>query len=147
MSLPTKSITYYYFLYFYNNEILKQTIMDLKLKYKIWLETEDKNGVLGDGKWYLLKAIDETGCLNDALKKLGLSYRKTWDNLAKIEKSLGFKILEKQRGGASGGQTTLTKEGKAIVKAFDKFHEKYDEIISNGLSEMRDEILKETKKK
>jgi molybdate transport system regulatory protein len=119
--------------------------MDIKLKYKIWLETEDKDGVLGDGKWYLLKAIDETGCLNDAIKKLGLSYRKTWDNLVKIEETLGFKLLEKQRGGASGGQTTLTKEGKAIVRAFDKFHEKYDDIISTGLQEMRDEILEKIK--
>jgi molybdate transport repressor ModE-like protein len=110
--------------------------MAIKIKYKIWLETDDKDGVLGDGKWCLLKAIDETGCLNDALKKLGLSYRKTWDNLVKIEEMLGFKILEKQRGGASGGQTVLTENGKAIVKAFDEFHEKYDKIISEGLDEM-----------
>jgi molybdate transport system regulatory protein len=119
--------------------------MNIKLKYKIWLETNEKEGVLGDGKWYLLKAIDETGCLNDAIKKLGLSYRKTWDNLVKIEETLGFKILEKQRGGASGGQTVLTKEGKAIVDAFDNFHEKYDEIISTGLQEMNDEILEKIK--
>ncbi len=120
--------------------------MEIKLKYKIWLETDENEGVLGDGKWYLLKAIDETGCLNDALKKLGLSYRKTWDNLVKIEETLGFKILEKQRGGASGGQTTLTEKGKAIVRAFDKFHDKYDAIISQGLDEMLNEIKEETDK-
>jgi molybdate transport system regulatory protein len=115
--------------------------MDIILKYKIWLETNEKAGVLGDGKWRLLKAIDETGCLNDAMKKLGLSYRKTWDNLVKIEETLGFKIVEKQRGGASGGKTVLTKEGKAIVDAFDNFHQKYDAIISQGLEEMLEEIL------
>jgi molybdate transport system regulatory protein len=114
--------------------------MNIILKYKIWLETNEKAGVLGDGKWRLLKAIDETGCLTDAMKKLGLSYRKTWDNLVKIEETLGFKIVEKQRGGASGGKTVLTKEGKAIVDAFDKFHDKYDAIISQGLEEMLEEI-------
>jgi molybdate transport system regulatory protein len=114
--------------------------MNIILKYKIWLETNEKAGVLGDGKWRLLKAIDETGCLTDAMKKLGLSYRKTWDNLVKIEETLGFKIVEKQRGGASGGKTVLTKEGKAIVDAFDKFHNKYDAIISQGLEEMLEEI-------
>lgn len=114
--------------------------MNIILKYKIWLETNEKAGVLGDGKWRLLKAIDETGCLTDAMKKLGLSYRKTWDNLVKIEETLGFKIVEKQRGGASGGKTVLTKEGKAIVDAFDKFHQKYDAIISQGLEEMLEEI-------
>ena len=117
----------------------------MKLKYKIWLETSDRKGILGDGKWKLLKAIDETGCLNAAMKKLGLSYRKTWDNLVKIEENIGFKIVEKQRGGASGGNTVLTKEGKAIVDAFDKFHKKYDEMITKGLSEMLDEIKMEIK--
>lgn len=117
--------------------------MNITLKYKIWLETDEKAGVLGDGKWRLLKAIDETGCLNDAMKKLGLSYRKTWDNLVKIEETLGFKIVEKQRGGASGGKTVLTKEGKAIVDAFDRFHQKYDAIIAKGLEEMLEEIRTE----
>jgi molybdate transport system regulatory protein len=116
--------------------------MEIKLKYKIWLESDEKEGVLGDGKWLLLKAIDETGCLNDALKKLGLSYRKTWDNLVRIEETLGFKIVEKQRGGASGGKTVLTKEGKAIVDAFDRFHEKYDAMIIQGLDEMLNDIKK-----
>jgi len=119
--------------------------MDIILKYKIWLETDEKEGVLGDGKWMLLKAIDETGCLNDAMKKLGLSYRKTWDNLAKIEEILGFKIVEKQRGGASGGKTGLTKEGKAIVDAFDRFHEKYDAMITDGLEKMLAEINEKVK--
>ncbi|HNQ67595.1 MAG TPA: LysR family transcriptional regulator [Bacteroidales bacterium] len=117
--------------------------MEIKLKYKIWLETEERIGVFGDGKWRLLKAIDETGCLNSAMKKLGLSYRKTWDNLIKIEETLGFKIVEKQRGGASGGKTVLTKEGKIIVDAFDKFHVKYDSLITKAL----DEILIEIKEK
>lgn len=115
--------------------------MELKLKYKIWLETDDKEGVLGDGKWKLLKTIDETGCLNEAMKKLGLSYRKTWDNLVKIEESLGFKIVEKQRGGSSGGNTVLTKEGKAIVDAFDHFHENYDEMITKALDETLNRMI------
>ncbi|HOZ30370.1 MAG TPA: LysR family transcriptional regulator [Bacteroidales bacterium] len=120
--------------------------MEIKLKYKIWLETDEKAGVLGDGKWRLLKAIDETGCLNNAMKKLGLSYRKTWDNLVKIEEMLGFKIVEKQRGGATGGNTVLTKEGKLIVNAFDRFHAKYDELITEGLEEMLTEIKQGLKK-
>jgi molybdate transport system regulatory protein len=119
--------------------------MEIKLKYKIWLETQDNEGVLGDGKILLMKAINETGSLNSAMQKLGLSYRKTWDNLVKIEETLGFKIVEKQRGGAAGGKTGLTKEGKAIVDAFDRFHEKYDGIITNGLYEMMQEIKKDLK--
>jgi molybdate transport system regulatory protein len=114
----------------------------LKIKYKIWIETEDSKGVFGDGKWRLLKSIHETGSLKEAMNKHNLSYRKTWDNLNKIEETLGFEIINKQRGGKTGGTTTLTPAGEAIVKAFDKFHSKYDTIISDALEDTLMEIHK-----
>jgi molybdate transport system regulatory protein len=105
---------------------------NLRLNYKIWIETDGNIGVLGDKKCELLRAIDETGSLNDAMKKLGLTYRKTWDNLRKIEHELGFPLIIPTRGGAEGGSTVLTLEAKIIIKAFEKFHQEYDSIIQNG---------------
>ncbi|NVO21134.1 MAG: LysR family transcriptional regulator [Bacteroidetes bacterium] len=120
------------------------TKMDhLQLNYKIWLESSDHVGILGDKKCELLKAIDETGSLNEAMKKLGLTYRKTWDNLRKIENELGFALIKPTRGGAEGGSTTLTLEGKIIIAAFDKFHKEFDSIILNGF----EAILQELKQK
>ena len=117
---------------------------NLQLNYKIWLETSGHVGVLGDKKCELLRAIDETGSLNDAMKKLGLTYRKTWDNLRRIENELGFPLIKPTRGGADGGGTVLTLEGKIIIAAFAKFHQEYDSIIQNGfeaiLSEMKQKI-------
>ncbi len=105
----------------------------LKPQYKIWLETVDQKGVLGDGKYQLLKAIDETGSLKAAMEQLGLSYRKTWDNLRQIEERLGFPILETSRGGAEKGNTCLTEDGKRIVRAFDRFHTSADASIRQAL--------------
>jgi len=117
---------------------------NLQLNYKIWLETSGHVGVLGDKKCELLRAIDETGSLNDAMKKLGLTYRKTWDNLRRIENELGFPLIKPTRGGADGGGTVLTLEGKIIIAAFAKFHQEYDSIIQNGfeaiLAEMKQKI-------
>ncbi len=117
---------------------------NLQLNYKIWLETSGHVGVLGDKKCELLRAIDETGSLNDAMKKLGLTYRKTWDNLRRIENELGFPLIKPTRGGADGGGTVLTLEGKIIIAAFAKFHQEYDSIIQNGfeaiLTEMKQKI-------
>lgn len=106
------------------------------LKFKIWLETDDHKGILGDGKCSLLKTIQETGSLNEAMKKHRLTYRKTWDNLNKIEEVLGFHIIKRQRGGNKGGKTELTPQGKAIVEAFDKFHEKYDAMLEQALEDI-----------
>ena len=102
-------------------------------KYKIWLETSDGKGILGDGKWLLLKTIEETGSLKAAIEKLGLSYRKTWNNLQQIEKRFGCPILETSRGGTDGGGNTyLTKDGEKIVKAFDKFHSNFDKLVNKA---------------
>lgn len=101
-------------------------------KYKIWLENSDGNGVLGDGKWLLLKAIEKHGSLMAATEQLGLSYRNTWNRLKKIEKLLGYSLIEKKRGGKDGGKTILTEKGIKLVQSFDKFHAEFDELINKS---------------
>jgi molybdate transport repressor ModE-like protein len=117
----------------------------IRLNYKIWLETSEHIGVLGDKKCELLKAIDETGSLNDAMKKLGLTYRKTWDNLRKIEHELGFPLIKPTRGGAEGGNTVLTLEGKIIIAAFERFHSEYDSMIQKGFETILHELKQKIK--
>lgn len=104
-------------------------IYKLRFRYKIWLETPEGDNVFGDGKCRLLRAIEETGSLKAAIEKLGLSYRKTWDNLKKIEQVLGFPVLDATRGGADGGKTELTTEGKFLLKAFEEVHHNADGIF------------------
>ncbi len=113
---------------------------NINLNYKIWLETQYQLGILGDGKWVLLKAIEETGSLKSAMEKLKLTYRKTWNNLQQIEERLGFPILETTRGGADGGNTCLTEEGKRIVRAFDNFHNEFDVMINQAFDKFKKEL-------
>lgn len=116
---------------------------DINIRYKIWLETSDQTGILGEGKCRLLKAISETGSLKAAMERLSLTYRKTWDNLNRIEQILGFPVIQTTRGGKEKGKTVLTPQGEAIVKAFNRFHDQYDPIIMKGLRETLDEIKKQ----
>jgi len=108
---------------------------NIRLNYKIWLSTDNGESILGDGKWQILKAIEKHGSLMAATEALGLTYRRTWGNLKKIEKILGIPLLEKSRGGASGGSTQLTREGKKLVAAFDKFHTKNDKLLIKAFDE------------
>jgi molybdate transport system regulatory protein len=124
---------------------MSSKIDNLHLNYKIWLETNGNIGVLGDKKCALLRAIDETGSLNEAMKKLGLTYRKTWDNLRKIEQELGFPVIKPTRGGAEGGSTVLTLEAKIIIAAFEKFHQEYDSIIQDGFEAIISDLKQKIK--
>lgn len=115
---------------------MNEPLKNLRFNYKIWLETETGENVFGEGKWQLLKAIEETGSLKSAMERLDLTYRKTWDNLRRIEQTLGFPVVESTRGGAEGGTSTLTPEGKILVRAFEKFQENYDKTIREAFREI-----------
>ncbi|MBW6491776.1 MAG: LysR family transcriptional regulator [Lentimicrobium sp.] len=114
---------------------------ELKLNYKIWFTDQNDKGILGDGKWKILKAIEQTGSLTAACEKLQITYRRTWNDLKAIEKQLGFALLEKSRGGAEGGSTTLTPEGLKLIRAFDDFHEKMDVIMQSHFAELKQYLL------
>ncbi len=104
----------------------------LSAKFKVWLCSEDGQSVFGDGRLYLLEAIDQTGSIVAAAEKLGISYRKAWDVLSKAEKRLGVALLAKRRGGASGGQTSLTEAGRTLMKAYAKFRANVEEYVSRA---------------
>jgi len=114
----------------------------LRPEYKVWFSTLDGKGVLGDGKWKILKQVDECGSLVGACEKLGITYRRTWNDLRKIEKMLGFNLLETVRGGQEGGSSKLSVDGEKLVKAFDTFHSRVDKLMQKELVKLV-EILNE----
>ncbi|MCD6178838.1 MAG: LysR family transcriptional regulator [Bacteroidales bacterium] len=109
------------------------------LNYKFWLSDKEGKGIMGDGKWLILQKIEETGSLMAATEALGITYRKTWGDLKKIETALGFKLLEKTRGGKEGGQTILTEKGKKLIQAFTLFHQR----IGKDIKAASDAFIKE----
>lgn len=119
---------------------MSEKYSDIRLRYKIWLESEDGTGVLGDGKWQILKAIITEGSLMAACTHLGLTYRRTWNDLKKIEQLLGFQIIQKTRGGKEGGATVLSQDGLRLVEAFDHFHAQIDGLIQEKFRAMIDEL-------
>jgi len=110
---------------------------EIVFNYKIWLSTKDGKGIMGDGKWQILKAIETHGSLVAACEALGLTYRRTWGELKKIEQMLGFSLVEKFRGGKDGGNSQLTTEGKRFVTAFDKFHSQMDIMMEQAFEECK----------
>ncbi|NLA15465.1 MAG: LysR family transcriptional regulator [Bacteroidales bacterium] len=110
----------------------------LVFKYKFWLEDQNGTSIFGDGKYRLLQAIEETGSFKYAVDKLKLSYRKTWDNLRKIEERLGYPIIETQQGGALGGATRITPKGKKLMEAFETLHAQCDPAFQEILKKLPD---------
>lgn len=86
-------------------------------RLRLWIDISGR-GAVGPGKLRLLDAIAATKSLSAAAKKLRMSYRLAWKHLQLIEERTGLTVVERQRGGLSGGGTELTPEGRALLKAY-----------------------------
>lgn len=114
--------------------------------YKIWLSTVTGQGILDETIYSLLKHIREKGSLKAAVEATGVSYRKAWGDLKASEKSLGYQIIEKQRGGKDGGTTVLTEKGSKLLEAYEVLQQKFDDSVEDAFREFQDNI-DESKKK
>lgn len=118
-------------------------VTDLTPKMKLWFSSGDVEGVFGDGKWRLLKAVEREGSLKAATDSLGISYRKAWGDLRKTEEALGVRFIEKHRGGSAGGESHLTETGKRWLSAYSRFRSIVEQTIEKefkkGFAEIQEE--------
>jgi molybdate transport system regulatory protein len=109
----------------------------MKPRAKLYIYDQDREGMFGDGKAELLKAIEKEGSIRKAAKKLGRGYRKAWGDIERTEKALGKRLVKKRRGGSEGGATELTDFGRILVERW----EMYRSEVSSCLEKAFDEYL------
>ncbi len=102
----------------------------MEIKSKLWIESEGRP-VFGRGRRFLLEAIDKYGSINQAAKKINISYRKAWGYIKAMEERLGIKLIDRQIGGRSGGGATLTEDARRFLKQY--------EALEKGIQEFVDE--------
>lgn len=90
---------------------------DIQLNNRLWIE---KQGVpfLGWGRIHLLETIENEGSINKAAKALGMSYKRAWQLVNAINKIADKPVVERITGGAGGGGTHITQEGKRVIQDF-----------------------------
>lgn len=99
------------------------------LRPRIRIVLEREKIFFGPGTFQLLQFIDETGSVQIACKRMGLSYSKAWKMLENLDEQLGFKVVERKQGGPHGGRSLITLQGKA-------FMEKYEALTASCREEM-----------
>ena len=101
----------------------------LCVKTKVVLSrTED---FFGPGIFHLLQYIDETGSIQAAAKKMGISYSKCWKLLNRAEDQMGFPFLNRYNGGRHGGNSTITEEGRTFMNRYQAMMEDMKRISQN----------------
>ena len=97
-------------------------------KSKVWLEAAGKP-VFGDGKAHLLEQIEQAGSLTAAAEAMGMSYRGLWGRLREMERRLGVGLVQRTAGGAGGGGSRLTPQGRRLLQRYRRFRKGINAIV------------------
>ena len=69
----------------------------------------------------LLALVDETGSVQAAGKRMKMSYSNCWNKIHTLENELCCQLVRRSQGGAGGSASSLTDEGRELLKQFLRF--------------------------
>ena len=69
----------------------------------------------------LLYLLKDTENMRQSCKLSGIAHSMAWNMINRLEKNLGYKVVERQHGGSWGGRTSLTANGENLLSAFREF--------------------------
>ncbi|MDD5201230.1 MAG: LysR family transcriptional regulator [Terrimicrobiaceae bacterium] len=77
-----------------------------------------KDVAFGPGKADLLEQIRETGSLNQAARRLRMSYMKAWLLVRVMNACYKKPLVKASRGGSGGGGAELTSAGERVLSLY-----------------------------
>ena len=106
---------------------------------KTMLATDEK--FFGNGTEQLLELIGVTGSVNAACQAMQMSYTKAWKMINRIEKKLGYRVMERVAGGREGGGSQLTEEGERLLRVYRKMREEVQAAAEISFQKYLSDIL------
>jgi len=77
----------------------------------------------------LIKAIDESGSISRAAKRVGISYKTAWSYVNSINDIFNASLVLRRAGGKAGGGAELREEGKRALEIIEKLKNDVEKII------------------
>lgn len=105
-----------------------------EIRLRCWIDI-DGTKHFGPGPARLLELIEASGSISKAAKSMGMSYKKAWDLVEKMNARGQTPYVIARKGGKAGGGTTLTPTGRKIVKSFRRLNQKLQDVV-DGESEL-----------
>ena len=88
---------------------------DTRLSIRLDLPSGDR---IGPGKIALLEAIQASGSISAAARKLDMSYRRAWLLVEQINDALQEPAVTAATGGRQGGGAALTPSGERVIELY-----------------------------
>lgn len=109
-----------------------------------WVDGELRLAGLDKRMIGLLRAIDQSGSINQAAKQVGLSYKGAWQIIERANNGSPKTLVSTATGGSKGGGTCLTEAGSALLALFtdlERQHRQFLERLNRNLAGNPDTVL------
>ena len=110
--------------------------LDLSAKIRVTLLKKHCEKFYGPGVQDLLSGIRVHGSVKDACEAMGMSYSKGRRILKHAESALGYKLVVRQQGGATGGSASLTPEAEDFMKRYETLTDSIEQYARARLEEI-----------
>ena len=107
--------------------ILKSNL-HFKVNGSLWLECRDEK-YFGPGPVELLERIEQTGSILSAAKQMGMSYKKAWEIISRLNRHAAKPLVETQVGGEKGGGSVISPEAKKLIDGYQKLRNEFEIFI------------------
>ena len=92
---------------------------------------------IGPGKADLLEAIAATGSISAASRRLGISYRRSWDLVKSLNESFRVPLVDLVKGGRLGGGAKLTATGRDVLTLYRRMETAAANAVAPDLAAFR----------
>ena len=99
-------------LQFHNQQLIRPLVSVSLAKEKAFFD--DKIAIL-------LSQVDETKSVRTACQRMQISYSTGWNIIRTLESQFNRPLIERSQGGAGGGRSRLTEEGRQLIDAFQRY--------------------------
>ena len=110
-----------------------------------WVEGELRlAGALDSRMIELLRAIEQSGSINQATKQVGLSYKGAWQMIERANNLAPKVLITTTTGGSKGGGTRLTAAGLSLLKLFTRLelqHRQFLQELNQDLADDPDMLM------
>lgn len=110
-----------------------------------WIKGELRLADMLDSRMIgLLRAIEQSGSINQAAKQMGLSYKGAWQIIERANNGAPKTLVSTATGGSRGGGTRLTEAGRSLLALFTRLerqHRQFLDELNRSIADDSDTVL------
>ena len=99
-----------------------------------------EDGMIGPGKAELLERIDRCGSIAAAGREMGMSYKRAWELVGRLNAMFRAPLVESTRGGPGGGGAVLTAAGREVLAQYRALEREAAEVGAARIAALRSRL-------